>query len=104
MFIKKLSAADVKAIILAGKDANCKKITYNDLVIEYGLLSQPQAAEPYHPIAETQPDDLSTPRSPEELKTEQEEQAREALLNHLMLTDPVAYEAALVGEEWTKAT
>lgn len=103
MFIKKLTAYEIKSLIYAGKDANCSKITYNGLVIEYGLLTQPQATEPYYPIAETQPDDLSVDKNPEVIKAEQQEQEREALLNHLMLTDPVAYEAAMVGEEWTKA-
>ena len=96
-----LSTKDIKEIILAGKDANCKSIVYNGLHITYSELSVPSNNSWLSPMP-TVFNESDNPKKNEVIG--EEAQALSLDLQYKLHEDPIAFEEALSqqGAEWKR--
>ena len=87
--VKRISADEIKAIISAGKDANCEKIEYNGLIITY-------ASKPQSVVVATQtiPDETPSTASVETQNNSHNNTQLQIApdLDFLLIDDPVEYE------------
>lgn len=84
--MRQLNANDICKIILAGKDANCIKIAYNGLTVDYTGKSEPVI---YTHIPSTETPTSLDVNSEEKYQT-QLNAANE--MDTLLFTDPLEYE------------
>lgn len=83
---KSLSANEICKIILAGKDANCSKITYNGLSVEF--TGQPEPVNFEYSLSSDTPTPLDL-ASQENHKLPNNDAAD---MDYLMAHDPVEFE------------
>lgn len=94
-----MSAQDIKEIILAGKDANCKTIVYNGLHITYREQGTPSEVLWPSPTPTTFTES-DNPNKNEVIG----EEALALTLDQKLHDDPMAYEEILAqqGAEWKR--